>query len=78
MSNTMPPQTAQQIVQKMAQKAQELTQTGRQAVILCSPAVRQALRRMIEAALPHVAVLSFNEIVSEVAVEAVAMVGMND
>ena len=65
-------------MQRIASKAQELTQTGRQAVILCSPAVRQALRRMIESSLPHVAVLAFNEVVSEVAVEAVAMVGVND
>jgi flagellar biosynthesis protein FlhA len=78
MTNTMPPRTAQQIVQKVANKAQELTQTGRQAVLLCSPSVRQALRRMIEGSLPHVAVLSFNEIVPEVAVEAIGMVGMND
>jgi flagellar biosynthesis protein FlhA len=77
MTNTMPPRTAQAIVQKIAAKAQELTQTGRQAVILCSPSVRQALRRMIEGSLGHVAVLSFNEVVSEVTVEAVAMVGMN-
>ena len=78
MTNTMPPQTAQQIVQRIAAKTQELTQTGRQAVVLCSPAVRQALRRMLESGLPHVAVLSFNEIVPEVAVEAVALVGIND
>jgi flagellar biosynthesis protein FlhA len=78
MTNTMPPQTAQQIVQKIGTKTQELTQSGRQAVVLCNPAVRQALKRMLEASLPHVAVMAFNEIVPEVAVEAVAMVGMND
>ena len=78
MTNTMPPQTAQQIVQRIAGKAQELTQSGRPAVVLCNPAIRQALRRMLEAGLPHVAVLSFNEIVPDVTVEAVAMVGMND
>ena len=77
-TNTMPPQTAQQIVQKIAAKTQELTQTGRQAVVLCTPQIRQPVRRMIEASLPHVAVLAFNEIVSEVSVEAVAMVGMTD
>ena len=78
MNNTMPPQTAQQIVQKIAAKTQELTQTGRQSVVLCNPAVRQALRRMLETALPHAAVLAFNEIVPEVAMEAVAMIGMSD
>jgi flagellar biosynthesis protein FlhA len=78
MTNTMPPRTAQQVVQKVSEKAGELTQTGRQAVILSSPSVRQALRRMIENSMPHVAVLAFNEVVPEVTVEAVALVGMND
>jgi flagellar biosynthesis protein FlhA len=77
-SNRIPPQAAQQIVQRIAARAAELTQTGRTAVLLCSPQVRSSLRRMIESSLPHVAVLSFNEIVQGIAVEAVALVGMND
>jgi hypothetical protein len=32
---------------------------------------------MIEPSLPHTAVLAYNEIVPETAVEAVALVGMN-
>ena len=55
----------------------ELTQTGRNAVILCSPQIRGPLRRMIEASLPTVAVLAYNEVAPDVAVEAVAMVGLN-
>jgi flagellar biosynthesis protein FlhA len=77
-SNRIPPQAAQQIVQRIAARAGELTQTGRAAVVLCSPQVRGSLRRMIESSLPAVAVLSFNEIVPGIAVEAVALVGMND
>jgi flagellar biosynthesis protein FlhA len=76
-TNTMPPKTAQQIVQQIGIKTAELTQTGRQAVILCSPQIRQTVRRMIESNLPHTAVLAYNEIVPEVVVEAVAMVGIN-
>ena len=76
-TNTMPPQTAQQIVQRIAAKVTELTQTGSSAVLLCGPQVRAALRRMIESNLPHVAVLAYNEVVSDVAVEAVGMVGVN-
>jgi flagellar biosynthesis protein FlhA len=75
--NSMPPQTAQQIVKQIADKCTELTQTGRNAVLLCSPQVRSVVRRMIEGSLPQVAVLAYNEIVSEVAVEAVALVGLN-
>jgi flagellar biosynthesis protein FlhA len=76
-TNTMPAKTAQQIVSQVAAKTAELTQTGRQAVVLCSPQIRSALRRMIEPSLPHTAVLAYNEVVPDVAVEAVAMVGMN-
>jgi flagellar biosynthesis protein FlhA len=76
-ANTMPPQMAQQVVKQIADKSTELTQTGRNAVILCSPQIRSVLRRMIESSLPQVAVLAFNEVASEVAVEAVGLVGMN-
>jgi flagellar biosynthesis protein FlhA len=76
-TNTMPPQTAQAIVKQISDKATELTQTGRSAVVLCSPQIRSSLRRMIEGSMPHVAVLAYNEVVAEVSVEAVGMVGLN-
>jgi flagellar biosynthesis protein FlhA len=76
-TNTIPPQTAQQITQQLVSKTGELTQTGRSPVVLCGPQIRGALRRMIEGALPHLAVLGFNEIVPEAAVEAVGLVGLN-
>ena len=75
--NTMPPQTAQAIVKQIAEKANELTQSGRTAVVLCSPQIRSSVRKMIETSLPQVAVLAYNEIAPEVTVEAVAMVGIN-
>jgi len=76
-TNTMPPQTAQSIVKQISDKATELTQTGRNAVVLCSPQIRSSLRKMIETSMPHVAVLAFNEVAPEVTVEAVALIGMN-
>src|SRR5438105_6905346 len=57
-TNTMPPKTAQQLVATFAARAGEMTQSGRQGVILCSPQIRQPLRRMLEAALPHTAVIA--------------------
>ena len=76
-TNTMSAQTTQQIVQQVSIKVTELTQTGRTAALLCSPQIRSAVRKMIEGALPQVAVLAYNEIVPEVAVEAVGLIGMN-
>jgi flagellar biosynthesis protein FlhA len=76
-TNTLPPQTSQQVVQQIAAKSSELTQAGRSAVVLCGPQIRASLRRMIENNLPHLAVLGYNEIVPEATVEAVALVGLN-
>jgi flagellar biosynthesis protein FlhA len=76
-TNTMPPQTVQAIVQRIAEKVAELTGTGRPAVLVCAPQVRLPVRRILEGTLPQVAVLGYNEIVSEVRVEAVGMAGLN-
>jgi flagellar biosynthesis protein FlhA len=76
-NNTLPPQTAQQVVQQISTKSADLTQAGRSAVLLCGPQIRAAVRRMIETALPQLAVLGYNEIVPEATVEAVALVGLN-
>jgi flagellar biosynthesis protein FlhA len=72
----MPPQTAQTVVKNIGTKINELTQTGRSAVVLCGPQIRGAVRRMIEGALPQVAVLAYNEIVPDVTVQAVGLVGI--
>jgi flagellar biosynthesis protein FlhA len=72
-TNTMPPKTSQQIVERIASKVSELTGLGRPGVVLCSPAVRGAVRRMVESAMPQVAVLGYNEIAAGISVEGVAM-----
>jgi flagellar biosynthesis protein FlhA len=76
-TNTMSPTQAQQVVQQISAKSNELTQAGRSAALLCGPQIRSAVRKMIEASMPHLAVLGYNEIVPEVTVEAVALVGLN-
>ncbi|HYE18997.1 MAG TPA: flagellar biosynthesis protein FlhA [Tepidisphaeraceae bacterium] len=77
-SNRIPPQTAQTLVGRLSARVQEITSAGRPAVILCSPQIRSQLRRMIEGSMPTTAVMSYNEIVPGINVEAVALVGMND
>jgi flagellar biosynthesis protein FlhA len=76
-TNTMPPTTAQQIVKQISTKMTELTSAGHNGVLLCTPQIRLAVRRMIETAMPQVAVLAYNELASDVSVEAVGLVGLN-
>jgi flagellar biosynthesis protein FlhA len=75
--NSMPPQTHQTIVQRIAAKVNETAQLGRTAVLLCGPQIRSQVRRMIESAMPTTAVLAVNEIVPDVSMEAVSIVGLN-
>ena len=46
---------------------------GRTPVILCSPQIRVTVRRLIEAALPHIAVLGYNEVVSGIEVHSLGV-----
>jgi flagellar biosynthesis protein FlhA len=71
-------QAQQQIARKVAEKVGELSATGRSPVVVCSPQIRAMVRRLVESVLPQTAVLAYNEIVSDVQVEAVGLVGLND
>src|SRR5439155_12582417 len=73
--NTMPPATAQRIGQEIAQQAGALTRDGRPPVVLCAPAVRSAVKKLLEPVAPHVAVLSLGEVVSDVTPDVVGVVG---
>jgi flagellar biosynthesis protein FlhA len=73
--NTMPPATAQRIGQEIAQEAAALTRDGRPPVVLCAPAVRSAVRKLLEPVNPRLAVLSLAEVVSDVTPDVVGVAG---
>jgi flagellar biosynthesis protein FlhA len=72
---TLPPQIARQITENVATHINKLLQQGFAGVVLCSPQVRAYVRKLIEGALPTVAVLSYNEIVKGISVESIGIVG---
>jgi flagellar biosynthesis protein FlhA len=74
---TLPPQLARQIAEAVAANVGKLMQQGANGVVLCSPQVRNHVRKLIEPSLPAVAVLSYNEIVKGINVESVGIVGVN-
>lgn len=63
---TLDPLLAQKILVRIQRAAEKLSLRGYPPVILCSPAVRPHLRRLVERALPSAAVLSSNEITPSV------------
>ncbi len=73
---TMPAGVANQVAAQILRAIQGLTAGGHQPVILASPQVRAVVRQIVAPHLPSVAVLGYNEIVSGVEVESVALVGV--
>ncbi|MFW6033185.1 MAG: flagellar biosynthesis protein FlhA [Phycisphaeraceae bacterium] len=73
-SMTMPPAVANRITAAILAELQQLLQAGRSPVVLASPQVRAAVRRLIEPHLPTAAVLGYNEVSKGVEVESVGLV----
>lgn len=71
------PRIAQRVIEALAAAVGKTSPEGT-PVILCAPAIRPHLRRLTERYLPHLAVLSYNEIGPEVTLKAVAMVEAPD
>ncbi len=77
---TMPPALQTKLVRAIQAQVEKATTMarGRPPLILCSPRIRAWIRKLIEASLPSVAVLSFNEIVRGFEVESHGMVVLTD
>ncbi|MFN8606560.1 MAG: flagellar biosynthesis protein FlhA [Vulcanimicrobiota bacterium] len=70
------PNMGQEILQAIAAQVQTLQERGLQPVLLTSPPVRPALRKLVERSFPNLVLLSWNEIAPKVNVNSVAMVTM--
>lgn len=68
------PGLTQKIFSSLVSQADKMTMKGRQPILLVSPRIRLPLRRLLERSLPQVVVLSFNEIIPGMEVEAVGVV----
>jgi len=74
---TLSPNLVKKVVDTVAGEIGKLVSLGHQAVILCSPQIRQHLKKLTESALPALAVLSYNEVIRDVNVESHGMVGVD-
>jgi flagellar biosynthesis protein FlhA len=73
---TLDPHMIQRIYDKLGELVKEVTGSGYQPVILCSPAVRIAFRRLTERLSSKLLVLSYNEIIPDAEVHSVGVVGV--
>ncbi|MHB1190789.1 MAG: FHIPEP family type III secretion protein, partial [Armatimonadota bacterium] len=72
------PTVTQQILIGTRDLAEQMTVKGHQLVALCSPRTRVHYRRLAERVVPTIAVLSYNELSSDVKLETVGMVSLQD
>ncbi len=73
---SMDPSVSQKILESAATETDRLQQMGQVPVILCSPAVRMYVRQLLERYLPHIPVLSYNELEADVEVQSVGVVSV--
>lgn len=71
---SLAPDDSQQIVNTVGQELEQASMQGISPVILCSPAVRMYLKQLIERFFPTVAVLSYNELDSNIEVQSIGVV----
>lgn len=71
---SLDPESQQSIVQTMHEQLEKLTLQEDTAIVLCTPAVRMHVKQLIERYLPHVVVLSYNELEPTIQIESVGVV----
>jgi flagellar biosynthesis protein FlhA len=73
----MEPQTVQQIVEDVNAQIGRVKDIVQRPVILTSPIVRIYFKRLIDQFLPNLTVLSFNEIDSNIQIQAIGLIQGN-
>jgi len=72
------PAMTEAILKSIGEHADKLQAAGLTPVCICSPNIRLALRRLVEAAYPSIAVVSYNEILPNVELVSSGVVRLQD
>ena len=72
------PGTVAKIYASLTKQMQTAQQTGLAPIVLCSPSVRLALKRLTERAAPQLVVLSYSEIAPGLRVESIGQISTTD
>ena len=70
------PNVVNALIKKIAAQVEKALINGHNPVILCAPVVRINLKRMLERHLPNIVLLSYNELIQGIEVQALGMVGI--
>ncbi|WP_068672382.1 flagellar biosynthesis protein FlhA [Oceanobacillus sp. Castelsardo] len=73
---SLDPETQQSIISSIHQEVEKLLIQEDTAIVLCSPATRMYLKQLLDRYLPHVIILSYNELEPDVQVQSVGVVNV--
>jgi len=71
------PNLAQRLLEQIQQESEKAAGNGYQPIILCSPVIRRHLRRLLERFMPHVMVLSHNEVTTQTRIKSLGTIEIN-
>lgn len=71
---SLDPNVVQELLHSLTNEAEKMTLKGLNPIVICAPLVRINLKRLIERQLPQINIISYNEIVHGIQVQAVGMV----
>ena len=74
---SLSPKVIQRVVEKISKELEKLLTAGNPAVVLCSPQIRLAVKRIADTMQPGIAVLSYNEVAKDAKVESVGMAALD-
>jgi len=72
------PQMTEKLLERIGLETEKMQSAGLTPVCICSPNVRLALRRLLEASYPTLVVVSYNEIMPNVEIVSTGMVRLQD
>lgn len=70
------PNNSQGIIDAVLYEVERMSEMGQMPILLCSPAVRMYIRHLLERYIPHVPVLSYNELEPTIEVQSVGVVNV--
>lgn len=76
LSIAIPPEKIEAFYDSLTRAMERAAAAGHQAVLLCSPVIRPAVRRLTSRVLPRLPVISYNEVAPNAEVQSVGMVSV--
>ncbi|MBN1828901.1 MAG: flagellar biosynthesis protein FlhA [Deltaproteobacteria bacterium] len=70
--------TIQRIIKGLHKSMAKFTEKGAPPILLCSPTIRWHIRKIVERYFPQIAVLAHNEVLSDIHIKSLGMVGTDD